>query len=524
MVTASTLALCGLMASGPGEAAAGSSVAPAPVGDPAAVMISSSSTTAALKAAPAPFRPAESAPGSPAGRTGVVRGAADGALLGSVTLVDNLPGAGQALFEVRQGGSLIGTSELVFGQPTVPVLLGAGTYSVSATDPQSLAVVNANFNVVAGLDSSVAVFPEGSGGPSSDTVSQYPDDTRDIPDGQVRVSVRHNADAPAVDVYVDGHEVVDDLSSGSASSDQSGPAGPLTITVTPHGSLAPLTTVSTNLPPDAFIPTYIVTGPGGLGTVQLSFLPVALGYQFAAGDGGVFDFGAYPFEGSLGGQPLNAPITAAAGSGDGGGYYEVGRDGGVFTFGDARFFGSLGGTRLNAPIVGLAVTPDGGGYWLVGSDGGVFSFGDAHYFGSLGGAALNAPIVAVSSSPDGAGYRLIGADGGVFDFGDASFMGSLGGTPLAKPIIGAATTPDGRGLWLVAADGGVFSFGEDAAFYGSTGAMAINRPVVGMVPTADGLGYALVAADGGVFTFGDESFFGSTGAIHLTSPIVAAFA
>jgi hypothetical protein len=42
-----------------------------------------------------------------------------------------------------------------------------------------------------------------------------------------------------------------------------------------------------------------------------------------------------------------------------------------------------------------------------------------------------------------------------------------------------ATTPSGGGYWLVASDGGVFSFG-DATFHGSTGSLHINSPVTAM--------------------------------------------
>ena len=49
-----------------------------------------------------------------------------------------------------------------------------------------------------------------------------------------------------------------------------------------------------------------------------------------------------------------------------------------------QFYGSLGGTPLNQPITAMAATSDGGGYWLVASDGGVFAKGDAGFYGSAG--------------------------------------------------------------------------------------------------------------------------------------------
>jgi hypothetical protein len=88
-----------------------------------------------------------------------------------------------------------------------------------------------------------------------------------------------------------------------------------------------------------------------------------------------------------------------------------------------------------------------------------------------------------------------------------------------------------HGYWLVGGDGGIFNFGS-AQFYGSTGAMTLTRPVVGITPTADDSGYWLVASDGGLFSFGDSSFYGSIPGLgiwpagtggsvrHLNAPIV----
>ena len=69
-------------------------------------------------------------------------------------------------------------------------------------------------------------------------------------------------------------------------------------------------------------------------------------------------------------------------------------------------------------------------------------------------------------------------------------------------------TPDGHGYWLVAADGGIFPFGNAAGF-GSTGGLHLSSPIVGMEATPDGQGYWLFAADGGVFPFGDAPGLGS---------------
>jgi ribosomal protein L24E len=75
------------------------------------------------------------------------------------------------------------------------------------------------------------------------------------------------------------------------------------------------------------------------------------------------------------------------------------------------------------------------------------------------------------------------------------------------------------GYWLVGRDGGIFAYG-DSTFAGSTGNMHLNSPIVGMAANPVGTGYWFVAADGGIFAFGDAGFFGSTGAMKLNKPIV----
>jgi hypothetical protein len=229
------------------------------------------------------------------------------------------------------------------------------------------------------------------------------------------------------------------------------------------------------------------------------------GYRFVGSDGGVFDFGNFPFCGSTGNIQLAQPVVGMASTSDKGGYWLAASDGGVFAF--------------DAPVVGIAGAPFGNGYWLVASDGGVFAFGAARYYGSMGGTGLDKPIVGIAVAPFGLGYWLVASDGGVFAFGGARYYGSMGGSVLSGPIVGMAASPFGTGYWLVASDGGVFAFGY-ARFYGSMGNDALSQPIVGMAAAPLGLGYWLVAADGGVFGFGDGTFYGSTGGIRLNRPIV----
>jgi len=237
------------------------------------------------------------------------------------------------------------------------------------------------------------------------------------------------------------------------------------------------------------------------------------GYREVASDGGIFALGAR-FEGSMGGQHLNAPIVGVAQDGWTGGYWEVASDGGVFAFG-APFYGSMGGRHLNAPIVGIAADTATGGYWEVARDGGVFAFG-APFYGSMGGQRLNAPIVGIVADPATGGYWEVASDGGVFAF-HAPFYGSMGGQRLNAPIVGMAMNPGTNGYWEVASDGGVFAF--HAPFYGSMGATHLARPVVGIAPSTATGGYWEVASDGGVFNF-HAPFFGSEGGVGLAAPVV----
>ena len=247
------------------------------------------------------------------------------------------------------------------------------------------------------------------------------------------------------------------------------------------------------------------------------------GLVAASSDGGVYNLGAFPFLGSMGGTHLARPVVGIAATPDDDGYWEVASDGGIFSFGDADYFGSMGGQPLNAPVVGMARTPDGQGYWEVASDGGIFSFGDADFFGSMGGTRLNQPIVGMAPAPDGRGYWEVAADGGIFAFGSAAFYGSMGGAPLGTPIVAMVATPNGQGYWEVAADGGIFAFGN-ATFDGSVPGQGIRAsvPVVGMTATPSGQGYWLIGADGSTYTYGDAIFLGSLAGIRLAAPVVGA--
>jgi hypothetical protein len=242
----------------------------------------------------------------------------------------------------------------------------------------------------------------------------------------------------------------------------------------------------------------------------------SLGFRLAAGDGGIFDFGAARFYGSTGGIRLWQPIVGMSPTRTGHGYWLVASDGGIFCFGDASFYGSMGGHPLNQPIVGMATTPSGHGYWLIARDGGIFSFGDARFFGSTGGIALWRPIVGMTPTRSGHGYWLVANDGGLFSFGDAAFYGSMGGRAIGGPINGISTTLSGRGYWMVGSDGAVYAFG-DARYYGS--AYGDPIPTVGIASTPAGNGYWIADAAGHIRSFGGAPNLGTI-STPLTLPVI----
>jgi hypothetical protein len=98
--------------------------------------------------------------------------------------------------------------------------------------------------------------------------------------------------------------------------------------------------------------------PANLGTgrnavssqvVAMATTPDGNGYYMFQRGGGVNPFG--DAMGGLGSATNTAsPIVFGQATSTGKGYWEFGADGGVFTFGDAPFEGSLGGLHLNAPI------------------------------------------------------------------------------------------------------------------------------------------------------------------------------
>ncbi|MEM9608148.1 MAG: DUF4397 domain-containing protein [Actinomycetota bacterium] len=361
--------------------------------------------------------------------------------------------------------------------------------------------------LTAGQDVSIVAHLDADGTPVATLFEN--DTTVTTPNERGRLSVRHAAQAPAVQAWLGATEPAP--SGLTIASTEQIPA----IGLTPGSYQAGLGDADTLLfgPAPIEITTnelLVVYAVGSFGTDSFQLITETIGltegssgdggYALVTSTGGVESFGLFGgFDGI--GVPLNQPIVDAVSTSSDSGAFLAASDGGVFALGDAGFFGSAGALPLNSPVVGIDATSSDEGYWLAAADGGVFAFGDAGFFGSMGGIPLNQPVVDIAATASGNGYWLVAADGGIFAFGDTPFLGSLGSTPLNSPIVDIAVTASGNGYYLVAADGGVFAFG-DASFHGSGVDNGVDGIVTGLLGTDAGDGYWLTTDAGQVLGFG----------------------
>jgi len=95
---------------------------------------------------------------------------------------------------------------------TDPLSLPAGDYALALRPADSGAdadpILSADATVESGQDVSVVAHLDAEGEP---TITPFANDTGEIPAGQARLTVRHTAAAPAVDVLAGGDPVVEGL-------------------------------------------------------------------------------------------------------------------------------------------------------------------------------------------------------------------------------------------------------------------------------------------------------------------------
>jgi hypothetical protein len=160
----------------------------------------------------------------------VVPHPADAQAPATVVVVHGIPSVGAV--DVCANGSIELLSDVSFGA-VAPVEVEAGTYdiTVNAADagtcagavlidaPGTAVPAGANVSAVANLTGGAA------------NLAVYPNDTSPVAGGSGRVAVYHAADAPTVDVLVDGGPGLDDLAQRAVAGADL-PAGTYTFTVT----------------------------------------------------------------------------------------------------------------------------------------------------------------------------------------------------------------------------------------------------------------------------------------------------
>jgi hypothetical protein len=191
-----------------------------------------------------------------------------------------------------------------------PLSLPAGRYRLAvraANAPASARpILQAEATLQAGQDVSVVAHLSEGGQPR---LTIFPNDVSAIPAGQARVSVRHTAAAPAVDVQAGGQKVVRGLSNPDART-LTVPAGTVRVAVTPAGqSRAVLGPASLTLAAGG---NYAVYAIGSLRQGTLDLLVQRVGAS-AGAPGGV-PAGDSGLAAAGGGAPVGLllPIAAAA--------------------------------------------------------------------------------------------------------------------------------------------------------------------------------------------------------------------
>jgi hypothetical protein len=126
------------------------------------------------------------------------------------------------------------------GTITEPLSLPEGTYQIdirlAGADPSSAPVLSGSASVVSGVNATIIAHLDGSGAP---TISVFVNDISPISIGQTRVTVRHTAAAPAVDVRANGGVIINNFVNGqSATLDI--PSGTYNVDVVPAGGTSPV--------------------------------------------------------------------------------------------------------------------------------------------------------------------------------------------------------------------------------------------------------------------------------------------
>lgn len=151
---------------------------------------------------------------------------------GTVTVVHGVP---ELTVDVYVNGDLT-LEDFEPGTVTDPLDLPAGDYDVEIRaadeDPESDPAISGSAAVEAGANASLVAHLDADGQP---TLSAFANDTSEIGAGDARVTVRHTAAAPAVDILAEGDAIVSGLSNPDEAVTEV-PAGTYEVAVAPEGT------------------------------------------------------------------------------------------------------------------------------------------------------------------------------------------------------------------------------------------------------------------------------------------------
>jgi hypothetical protein len=155
---------------------------------------------------------------------------------GTVTVVHGVPGLTVDVY-VNGDATLEGFEP---GTVTDPLELPAGDYNIeirpAGEDPSSDPAVSGSATVNSGANASLVAHLDADGQP---TLSAFANDTGNVNAGEARLTVRHTAAAPAVDVLADGSALVSDLTNPNEAVAEV-PASSYEVAVAPAGTTDPV--------------------------------------------------------------------------------------------------------------------------------------------------------------------------------------------------------------------------------------------------------------------------------------------
>jgi hypothetical protein len=155
---------------------------------------------------------------------------------GTVTVVHGVP---DLTVDVYVNGDLT-LEDFEPGTITDPLTLPAGDYELEVRpadeDPESDPAISGSATLPAGANASIVAHLDADAEP---TLSTFVNETGEIGAGDARLTVRHTAAAPAVDILADGSALVSGLANPDEATTEV-PAGTYEVAVAPEGTTDPV--------------------------------------------------------------------------------------------------------------------------------------------------------------------------------------------------------------------------------------------------------------------------------------------